>query len=188
MVSEASLDVIPGKLSGVSVIIPRVFHDERGFFMEAYNKQSYQVYGIEPDFVQDNHSRSKKHTLRGLHYQIKHPQGKLVRVVVGEIFDVCVDLRRGSPTFGKWEAFTLSAENRFQAWIPPGFAHGFYVKSEWAEVIYKTTNYYKPEFDCTLLWNDPDIGINWPLQEGGEPLISTKDSQGKRLAETEAYE
>jgi dTDP-4-dehydrorhamnose 3,5-epimerase len=186
--SGGFLETKPTKMLGIILISPHVFSDERGYFMEAYNLDKFRASGIRAEFVQDNHSRSCRCTLRGLHYQIKQPQGKLVRVVVGEVFDICVDLRRSSPTFGQWEGFALSAENKLQVWIPPGFAHGFYVTSEWAEVIYKTTNFYAPEFERTLLWSDPDIGINWPLWKGSLPLISKKDAQGKRLREAEAYE
>lgn len=182
------MDIRLSKIPEILLILPDVFSDERGYFMETYNRRQFHAYGIKAEFVQDNHSSSRRFTLRGLHYQIKQPQGKLVRVVLGEVFDVCVDLRRSSPTFGQWEGFTLSAENRLQAWIPPGFAHGFYVTSEWAEVIYKTTDFYAPEFERTLLWNDPDIGITWPFCEGSIPLISKKDAQGKRLRDAEAYD
>jgi dTDP-4-dehydrorhamnose 3,5-epimerase len=154
--------------------------------METYHARRFAKAGIEANFVQDNHSGSKQGILRGLHYQIRHVQGKLVRVVVGEIFDVAVDMRRSSPYFGRWVGHPLSAQNKVQMWIPPGFAHGFYVMSEWAEVIYKTTDFYAPEWDRTLLWNDKDLGIEWPLIDGNPPILSNKDSEGTplRLAET----
>ena len=173
---------------GVILISPQPFFDKRGYFVEAYNKRRFSEIGINYDFVQDNHSRSRQLTLRGLHYQIKHPQGKLVRAIVGEIFDVCVDLRKSSPTFGKWEGFLLSEDNRFQVWIPPGFAHGFFALSKWAEVIYKTTEYYMKEFDRTILWNDPDIGIKWPLNKKRIPIISDKDAKGKRYKDAEVFD
>lgn len=170
------------------MIEPRVFADDRGFFMETYQRQKFRENGIKADFVQDNHSHSRRGTLRGLHYQLKQPQGKLVRVVAGEVYDVCVDLRRGSPTFGQWTGYTLSAENKRQLWIPPGFAHGFYVLSEWADVIYKATQFYAPEWERTLLWNDPDLGIEWPLVGGKMPIISAKDAKGIPLKKAEVYE
>jgi dTDP-4-dehydrorhamnose 3,5-epimerase len=179
---------LPGSLPGLLIIEPKVFGDERGFFMETYQARRFSDAGIDLNFIQDNHSGSGKGTLRGLHYQIQQAQGKLVRAVVGEIFDVAVDLRRSSPTFGKWEGFQLSADHKQQLWIPPGFAHGFYVLSDWAEVIYKATDYYAPEWERTLLWNDPELGIDWPLEGGdGQPIISPKDAAGKRLREAEVY-
>jgi len=173
-------------LPGVLLIQNRVFQDERGFFMETFRSSAFREQGITYQFVQDNHSASRKGTLRGLHYQIRQPQGKLLRVVVGEIFDVAVDLRRSSPTFGKWLGVTLSAENKQQLWIPPGLAHGFYVLSDWAEVVYKATDYYAPDGERTLLWNDPTVGIEWPVAAGTEPVISPKDAQGKRWNELSA--
>ena len=178
----------PTSLNGVILIEPKVFGDQRGFFMETYQAQNFEKAGIPTTFVQDNHSGSRQGTLRGLHYQIQQPQGKLVRFIVGEAFDVAVDIRRHSPTFGKWEGVILSAENKRQLWIPSGFAHGFYVLSEWAELVYKTSDYYAPQWERTLLWNDPQVGIRWPLQEGVELLISPKDIQGKTLQEAEVYE
>lgn len=179
---------IPGSLPGLILVVPKVFGDERGFFMETFQARRFAEAGINLSFVQDNHSGSGRGTLRGLHYQIRQAQGKLVRVVIGEIFDVAVDLRRSSPTFGRWEAFNLSAEKKQQLWIPPGFAHGFYVTSPWAEVIYKATDFYAPEWERTLLWNDPDVGIDWPLAAGdGMVTISPKDSQGTRLQAAEVY-
>ena len=176
------------KLSDVILLEPRVFEDERGFFFESYQRQLFTSNGIPADFVQDNHSRSRRGTLRGLHYQIQQPQDKLVRVISGEIFDVAVDLRRSSSTFGEWVGFYLSAENKKQMWIPPGFAHGFYVVSEWAEMLYKTTDYYAPQFERTLLWNDPAIGVEWPLMDGGTPLLSSKDAVGTLLDKAETFD
>lgn len=179
---------IPSSLPDIILIEPQVFGDERGFFMETFQAKHFAEAGIPTEFVQDNHSRSKQGSLRGLHYQIRQPQGKLVRVTAGEVYDVAVDLRRSSPTFGRWKGARLSAENKLQIWIPAGFAHGFYVLSEWAEVIYKTTDFYAPEWERTLAWNDPKIGIAWPLVNGQAPLLSTKDSQGKLLSQAEVYE
>lgn len=170
------------------LIEPRVFADQRGFFLESYHKQRFVAAGLPADFVQDNHSGSRRGSLRGLHYQIRQPQGKLVRVVVGEAFDVAVDLRRSSPTFGRWVGVQLSAEKKNQLWVPPGFAHGFCVLSEWAEVFYKTTDYYAPEWERSLLWNDPAIGIRWPLPPGLEPMLSEKDRRGLPLQQAEVYD
>jgi dTDP-4-dehydrorhamnose 3,5-epimerase len=172
----------------IVLIKPRVHADSRGFFLETYHKRAFAEHGLAADFVQDNHSRSRRGALRGLHYQIRQPQGKLIRVVRGEIFDVSVDLRKRSATFGRWAAFNLSEENRLQVWVPPGFAHGFYVLSDEADVIYKTTEFYAPEWERTLLWNDPEIGIAWPVEAGREPVVSAKDDLGKRLREAEVYE
>ncbi|HUX31410.1 MAG TPA: dTDP-4-dehydrorhamnose 3,5-epimerase [Thiobacillus sp.] len=169
----------------VLLLRPRVFGDARGFFFESYNRKAFASLGIDAEFVQDNHSRSAKGVLRGLHYQICQPQGKLVRVVAGEVFDVAVDLRRSSPHFGRVAAFRLSAETHDMAWIPPGFAHGFQVLSGHAEFLYKTTDYYAPEFERCLLWNDPALGIDWPLD--GAPLLSIKDQAGRPLAECEVF-
>lgn len=179
------MERIATAIPDVFVIAPKVFGDERGFFMESYNQRTMQALGLNQEFVQDNHSRSARGVLRGLHYQIEQPQGKLVRVVAGEVFDVAVDLRRSSPTFGKWVGMTLSAENKRMAWIPPGFAHGFYVLSEHAEFLYKTTHYYAPEHERTLSWNDPAVGIQWPLI--GEPTLSAKDQSGLALAQAETF-
>lgn len=179
------MEKIATAIADVFMIAPKVFGDDRGFFFESYNRRIMATLGIEHDFVQDNHSRSARGVLRGLHYQIRQPQGKLVRVVAGEVFDVAVDLRRASPTFGRWVGMTLSAENKRMAWIPPGFAHGFYVVSETAEVLYKASDYYAPEHERSLLWNDPALGIEWPLS--GEPLLSDKDRKGLPLSLAEAY-
>jgi dTDP-4-dehydrorhamnose 3,5-epimerase len=169
----------PMTISDVLLIIPDVMGDERGFFMEVFQSRKFNEAGISASFVQDNHSRSKQGVLRGLHYQIKHAQGKLMRTVVGEIFDVAVDLRKSSPTFGEWVGTYLSADNKYQLWIPPGFAHGFYVLSDWAEILYKTTDFYAPEFERTILWNDPDIGIQWPFPNEQSPVLSSKDKNAR---------
>ena len=175
-------------LPGVLLLEPRVFGDARGFFYESYNRRSFrEATGLDPEFVQDNHSRSARHVLRGLHYQIRQAQGKLVRVVQGEVWDVAVDLRRSSPHYGRWTGFTLSAENRRMAWIPPGFAHGFLVLSETAEFLYKTTDFYAAEHERAIVWNDPDLGIDWPLQ-GAAPVLAAKDAAGARFAQAESFE
>jgi dTDP-4-dehydrorhamnose 3,5-epimerase len=178
----------PTAIPEILLIEPVVYGDPRGFFIETYRADCFENEGIPVNFVQDNHSGSGHNILRGLHYQIRQPQGKLLRAIVGEIFDVAVDLRRSSPTFGKWVGQILSAENKLQIWIPPGFAHGFYVISDWAEVVYKTTDYYAPEWDRTLFWNDPDIGITWPIPEGVKPVISIKDTEGRTLQSAETFE
>ena len=170
------------------LIEPRIFGDSRGFFMETYQREKFVKGGIDFDFVQDNHSRSIQGTLRGLHYQVKHAQGKIVRVVAGEVFDVAVDLRRSSPTFGKWVGYNLSAENKHQLWVPPGFGHGFYTISDWAEVVYKATDYYSPADERSILWNDPDININWPALSREKLIISQKDAQGATLKQAEVFE
>ncbi len=172
-------------LPGVLVIEPDVHKDERGFFLETYHAERYREHGIAGPFVQDNHSRSRRGVLRGLHYQVKQPQGKLVRVVAGEVFDVAVDLRRSSPSFGRWVGERLSASRQRMMWIPEGFAHGFLVLSESAEFLYKTTDYYAPEHERTLLWNDPAIGIEWPIKSA--PLLKPKDAAGTPLATAESF-
>jgi dTDP-4-dehydrorhamnose 3,5-epimerase len=177
----------PGVLPEVILLEPRLFGDERGFFLESYNKRAFrELTGIETEFVQDNHSRSARNVLRGLHYQLKQAQGKLIRVVAGEIFDVAVDLRRSSPHFGRWMGQSLSAQNKCMLWVPPGFAHGFLALSDATEVLYKTTDYYAPEHERCVLWNDPEVGIDWPLE--GVPVVSEKDARGVRLAHAQAYE
>lgn len=176
---------ISTSLPGVFILEPRVFGDERGFFLESYNQQRMAELGIREQFVQDNHSCSARNVLRGLHYQVKHPQGKLVRVVEGEIIDVAVDLRRSSASFGLAEAVRLSGENKRMLWIPPGFAHGFRVLSEKAHVLYKATDFYAPELERTLAWNDPELKINWELE--GEPIVSAKDQRGTTLREAESF-
>jgi dTDP-4-dehydrorhamnose 3,5-epimerase len=179
--------VTPTAVPDVLVIEPRVFADERGFFFESFNQRAFaQATGVTAKFVQDNHSRSIRNTLRGLHYQIQQPQGKLVRVVAGEVFDVVVDLRRSSPTFGRWVGGRLSAENKMMMWIPPGLAHGFAVLSEYADFLYKTTDYWAPQHERTLLWNDPDLAIAWPL--AGEPILAAKDRAGTPLSEAEVFD
>ena len=179
------MEKIATAIPDVFMVAPKVFGDERGFFLESYNRRAMAALGVGSEFVQDNHSRSARGVLRGLHYQIRQPQGKLVRVVAGEIYDVAVDIRRASPSFGKWVGMTLSAENHRMAWIPPGFAHGFYVVSDFAEVLYKATDYYAPEHERSLLWDDAALGIAWPL--AGEPLLSDKDRKGVPLAQAEVY-
>lgn len=177
---------IPTALLDVLMLEPKVFTDQRGFFFESFNARDFElVTGLKREFVQDNHSRSVRGVLRGLHYQIRHPQGKLVRVTHGEVFDVAVDLRRSAPTFGKWVGATLSAENKRQIWVPEGFGHGFVVLSEWAEVQYKTTDYRYPEDERSLLWNDPTLGIAWPIAQ--RPLLAEKDATAARLDEAELY-
>ena len=176
------------EIPDVVLIEPIIFEDERGFFFEAYKKIELLNYGIRQDFVQDNHSSSQKYTLRGIHYQKNYTQGKLVRAVIGEIFDVAVDLRKHSPFFGKWVSAYLSAENKQQLWIPPGFGHGFLALSERADVVYKATDYYDPNSERTILWNDPNLAINWPIPEGIEPMISLKDASGKLVTEAEVFE
>ena len=179
------MNFTPTKIPDVLLIEPKVFGDARGFFYESWNERTFRSLGLDVHFVQDNHSKSQKNVLRGLHYQIQHPQGKLVRVVSGAVYDVAVDLRRSSPTFGQWVGFVLSAENAQMAWIPPGFAHGFCVTSESAEFLYKTTDYWYPEHERTLLWNDPTLNINWPLHD--TPLIAAKDAAGRLLVDTETF-
>ena len=180
------MKVQPTKIPDVLIIEPAVFGDERGFFMESFNAREMRRIGIDAEFVQDNHSRSQRNVLRGLHYQISRPQGKLVRVVSGAVFDVAVDMRRDSPTFGKWAGVELSAENKRLFWLPPGLAHGFFVLSEFADFVYKATDYYAPQFERTVLWNDSDLGIVWPLT--GEPILSGKDAAGKAIRDSEVFE
>ena len=175
-------------LPDVMLIEPSVFEDQRGFFLESYHKEQFAAAGLDADFVQDNHSGSRQGSLRGLHYQIRQPQGKLVRVIAGDAFDVAVDLRQASPTFGRWVGALLSADKKNQLWIPPGFAHGFYVLSTWAEVLYKATEYYAPQWERSLLWNDPALGIAWPLRAAEAPLLSEKDRTGVPLAGAEVYD
>ena len=178
--------VTPTSLPEVLILEPKVFGDARGFFFESFNARDFaQSTGLDVQFVQDNHSKSAKGVLRGLHYQIEHPQGKLVRVTQGEVFDVAVDLRRSSPTFGKWEGVVLSAENKRQLWVPPGFAHGFLVTSDSAEFLYKTTDYYHPEFECSLLWNDATVGVQWPIDAA--PLLAAKDMAGRPLGQAATF-
>lgn len=179
------MQVLPTSLQDVVIVEPKVFGDERGFFFEVYNQATFAKLGLPTEFVQDNHSGSQKGVLRGLHYQIQQPQGKLVRVLRGAIYDVAVDLRRGSKQFGQWVGVELSAENKRQLWVPPGFAHGFLTLTEFAEVSYKVTQLYAPEHERSLLWSDPALGIAWPLV--GEPTLSAKDRAGVPLGEAETY-
>jgi len=179
------MKLIPTAIPDVLLLEPKVFGDDRGFFYESWNKRTFAEIGIDADFVQDNHSKSQRNVLRGLHYQIEHAQGKLVRVTAGAVYDVAVDLRRTSPTFGQWVGFKLSAEDKCMAWIPPGFAHGFCVTSESAEFLYKTTDYWSPAHERTLLWNDAQLAIPWPLS--GEPILATKDVAGRPFAEAETF-
>ncbi|MHB8765694.1 MAG: dTDP-4-dehydrorhamnose 3,5-epimerase [Deferrisomatales bacterium] len=181
------MTVLPTDLPEVLILEPRVFGDERGFFFESYHERGFcQATGLERRFVQDNHSRSARGVLRGLHYQVRQPQGKLVRVAVGEVFDVAVDLRRASDTLGGWVGVRLSAENKRQLWVPEGFGHGFLVLSEAAELLYKTTDYYAPEHERSVAWDDPTLGIAWPL--AGAPLLSAKDRQAPALTDAEVFD
>jgi dTDP-4-dehydrorhamnose 3,5-epimerase len=181
------MNVIPTHIPDLLIIEPRIFGDDRGFFFESYNEKSFaEKTGISPKFVQDNHSLSTKNVLRGLHYQIQETQGKLVRVISGEVLDIAVDIRRSSPTFGQWASCLLSGENKRQFWVPEGFAHGFVVLSDSAEFLYKTTNYYAPQYDRVILWNDPDLGVDWQLK--GEPILSDKDKAGKRFKEADLFD
>jgi dTDP-4-dehydrorhamnose 3,5-epimerase len=180
------MNVIKTDIPDLVILEPTVFGDRRGFFFESYNQRVLaEVLGVADAFVQDNHSRSAKNVLRGLHYQIQQPQGKLVRVVAGTVFDVAVDIRRSSPTFGRWVGIELSAENKRIAWIPKGFAHGFLVVSEYAEFLYKTTDFWAPEYERSIAWNDPDLGIAWPIER--EPALSAKDKAGTRLRDAEVF-
>ncbi|MCO6059782.1 dTDP-4-dehydrorhamnose 3,5-epimerase [Pseudomonas sp. MOB-449] len=181
------MKAIPTAIPDVLILEPRVFGDERGFFYESFNALTFEALtGLRRDFVQDNHSRSQRGVLRGLHYQVKQPQGKLVRVTQGEVFDVVVDLRRSSPTFGGWAGMYLSAENKRQLWVPEGFAHGFVVLSDYAEFLYKTTDYYAPEHERCIRWDDPDLAIDWPLSE--TPQLSAKDKAGTRFKDADLFE
>lgn len=180
------MKVTPTALDGVKLIEPQVFGDDRGFFMESWNARAFAAAGLDATFVQDNHSRSRKGVLRGLHYQIEHAQGKLVRCVTGEVFDVAVDLRRSSPTFGRAVGLSLSAQNHRMLWVPPGFAHGFFVMSDFAEFLYKTTDYWYPEHERSLLWNDAALAIEWPVS--GTPILTAKDAAGMPLANAAVYD
>lgn len=181
------MKVIPTAISDVLIIEPKVFGDDRGFFFESYNERIFrEKTGVSASFVQDNHSLSARNVLRGLHYQIRQPQGKLVRVTAGEVFDVAVDIRRSSPTFGKWVGVHLSAQDKRQLWVPPGFAHGFVVISETAEFLYKTTDYWAPEWERTIIWNDPTLAVDWPIS--GEPNLAAKDKAGQGLGDAEVYD
>jgi len=181
------MDFLKTKIKDVIIIFPNIFSDERGFFLETYREDIFFRQGIGPKFVQDNHSASQKGVLRGLHYQIKQAQGKLVRVISGEIYDVVLDLRKSSKSFGQWVGFFLSSELKQQLWVPPGFAHGFFVVSDLAEVSYKTTDYYAPNFERTILWNDPELKISWPLTIGQKPMVSLKDEKGIYFSNADYY-
>lgn len=181
------MEFVPTELPDVTLIKPRVIGDERGFFLESWHKRKFIEGGIDVEFVQDNHSRSVRGTLRGMHYQLEHAQGKLVRVTHGSVYDVAVDLRRGSTTFGRWAGRYLDAEHMHMLWIPAGFAHGFYVVSETADVQYKCTDYYAPNAERCLRWDDADVGIEWPLLDGEPPLLSAKDAAGQRLRDADVY-
>ncbi|WP_394777656.1 dTDP-4-dehydrorhamnose 3,5-epimerase [Undibacterium sp.] len=180
------MNVIATELPEVLVLEPRVFGDDRGFFYESFNQKKFrELTGVDAEFVQDNHSMSARNVLRGLHYQIQQTQGKLVRATVGEVYDVVVDMRKSSPRFGKWVGLTLSADNKRMLWVPPGFAHGFVVTSDKAEFLYKTTDYWAPEHERCLMWNDPAVGVQWP--DNLTPILSAKDEQGKLLHEAEVF-
>lgn len=180
------MQIVETPLPGLLVIEPKVWGDARGFFFESYNQRRFEeLTGVRATFVQDNHSRSMRNVLRGLHYQIRQPQGKLVRVVAGEVYDVAVDIRRSSPTFGKWFGLHMSADNKKMLWIPEGFAHGFVVLSDEAEFLYKTTDYWAPEHERCILWNDPELAIDW--QTSGEPVLSAKDQAGKPFRDAEVF-
>ncbi len=181
------MKIIDTKIKDVKILRPEVFGDERGFFMETFRDNEFRAKVADYGFVQDNHSKSNQNVLRGLHYQIKHPQGKMVRVISGKVFDVAVDIRKNSPDFGRWTGAVLSAENKDMFWVPPGFAHGFYVMTDNAEFVYKCTDYYAPEYERTILWNDEKIGIDWPLVDGKEPVLSLKDKAGLLLEDAEVF-
>ncbi|NER39661.1 MAG: dTDP-4-dehydrorhamnose 3,5-epimerase [Oscillatoria sp. SIO1A7] len=182
------MNIVTTEIPEVLIIEPKVFGDDRGFFFESYNQRVFtEKSGISTQFVQDNHSRSGQYVLRGLHYQIQQPQDKLVRAAIGTVFDVAVDIRKSSPTFGKWVGCLLSAENHRQLWVPVGFAHGFLVLSEVAEILYKTTDYYAPQHERSILWDDPELGIDWPL-DGSSPILSAKDKAGKSFSSAEVFE
>ena len=180
------MNILNTALPGVLLLEPKVFGDHRGHFYESWNARSFDAAGIAANFVQDNHSHSARHVLRGLHYQIKQPQGKLVRAISGEVYDIAVDIRRSSPHFGQWVGMHLSAENKRMAWVPPGFAHGFVVLSESATVLYKNTDYYAPEYERCIAWNDPQLAIDWPFE--GAPLLSPKDAEGRHLSDAEVFD
>jgi dTDP-4-dehydrorhamnose 3,5-epimerase len=181
------MQILRTTIPEVIILEPKIFGDERGFFMETYQARQFAELGIPTQFVQDNHSGSRQGILRGLHYQLRQAQGKLVRVITGKIFDVAVDLRKTSPTFGQWVGATLSAQNKHLIWIPSGFAHGFYVLSDWAEIVYKATDYYAPEWERSILWNDPELGIEWPLIDQQPPVLSAKDANGFSFKDAETY-
>jgi dTDP-4-dehydrorhamnose 3,5-epimerase len=177
----------PTEIPDVVLIRPKVFGDTRGFFFESWEERKFAAGGLDVKFVQDNHSRSARNILRGLHYQIQQPQGKLVRVVTGTVFDVAVDIRRGSPTFGRWVGAVLSEENHHMLWVPPGFAHGFLVLSDSADFLYRVTEFWAPAHERAIIWNDPDVNVTWPLPEGVDPVLSAKDAAAKRLRDAEYF-
>lgn len=181
------MNFLPTQIPEVIRIKPRIYHDSRGFFMEAYKKFLFKEFGIDYDFIQENHSSSCKSTLRGIHYQVSHTQGKLVRAVIGEVFDIAVDLRRSSPFFGQWVGFVLSEMNKEQLWIPPGFGHGFYTLSDRADVVYKATDYYDSSGERCIHWNDPDLAITWPIHNNMTPLVSEKDAAGVSFVDAEIF-
>ncbi len=181
------MNVIQTSIWDALIIEPKVFGDERGFFMESWNRHSFAAIGLNVDFVQDNHSRSQRGVLRGLHYQVQQTQGKLVRVIIGAVFDVAVDLRRSSPTFGQWAGVVLSAENQRMFWVPPGFAHGFLTLSESADFLYKATDYYAPEHERSIFWDDPELAIDWPLETIGTPTLAAKDAAAPCFKDAEVY-
>ena len=181
------MDFFKTNTDDVIIIFPKIFGDKRGYFLETFREEEFISHDIGPKFVQDNHSGSQKGVLRGLHYQIRQAQGKLIRVVAGEIYDVVLDIRKNSNTFGQWTGVFLSSEYKQQLWVPPGFAHGFLVVSEWAEVTYKATDYYAPQFERTIFWNDPDLQIRWPLIPGVDPIISAKDEKGTAFKDAEYF-
>ena len=181
------MQIIDTALADVKILEPKVFGDERGFFLESWNQQFFADNGLPAKFVQDNHSRSQQGVLRGLHYQIKNPQGKLVRVTQGEVFDVAVDMRQSSPQFGRWAGVLLSETNKRQLWVPPGFAHGFYVVSQSADFQYKCTDYYAPEHERSLLWNDERVGVEWPITGGQAPVLASKDAEGLTFENCDYY-
>ena len=182
------MEIIETNINDVKILSPKIFEDSRGFFMETWRKSFFRNRVADVDFVQDNHSKSTQGVLRGLHYQVRQPQGKLVRVIYGEVFDVAVDIRKGSPDFGRWVGIILTGENKKLFWVPPGFAHGFYVMSQSAEFVYKCTDYYAPEYEKSIIWNDPAIGIQWPLIDDNPPRLSVKDEQGVLLENAEVFE
>ena len=182
------MEFLSTNIPDVIIVEPKVFTDERGFFMETFQKKDFQVAGIPYEFAQENHSGSKGGVLRGLHYQIQQTQGKLVRTISGEIFDVAVDIRKGSSTFRQWLGVILSSENKRMLWIPEGFAHGFYVLSNWAEVVYKATDFYAPQWERSIIWNDPVLNIDWPVKKGFPPILSEKDSAGVTFEKAEVFE
>jgi dTDP-4-dehydrorhamnose 3,5-epimerase len=182
------MEVVETALAGVRLLGPRVFRDDRGFFLESWNARTFAALGLALDFVQDNHSRSARGTLRGIHYQVERPQGKLVRVVRGRVYDVAVDLRRSSPTFGQWFGTELSEDNHHQLWVPPGFGHAFYVMSDTADFLYKCTEFYEPGLDRALRWDDPTLAIDWPIPAGETPVLSGKDLAAPLLADAELYD